>query len=137
MFCCILGMMSRIEQSRGASPARRVRWSCNGFDTFGQDGPGREKPCSGGHDQGHGIGESVGYDLGENSFELVSGMHLQDWVHFNALTGGYDVTVERDYQTSESTTGRTFFRSCKVWDPGGVPSSMRAHDHAMANERIV
>jgi vanillate/3-O-methylgallate O-demethylase len=60
--------------------------------------------------QGHVIGESVVYYLDADHFELVSGMHLQDWVHFNAVTGGYDVTVERDYQTSENTTGRTKFR---------------------------
>lgn len=81
-----------------------------GMNSFANFGPGRAKQVIGCNHQGHVIGESVVYYLAENSFELVSGMHLQDWVHFNAVTGGYDVTVERDYQTSESTTSRTNFR---------------------------
>ena len=81
-----------------------------GMNSFANFGPGRAKQFIGCNHQGHVIGESVVYYLAENSFELVSGMHLQDWVHFNALTGGYEVTVERDYQTSESSTSRTNFR---------------------------
>jgi hypothetical protein len=37
-------------------------------------------------------------------------MHLQDWVHFNAATGDYDVTVERDPQTSANSKGRKRYR---------------------------
>lgn len=81
-----------------------------GINSFANFGPGRAKQFIGCNHQGHVIGESVVYYLGENNFELISGMHLQDWVHFNAVTGGYDVTVERDYQTSENTTSRTNFR---------------------------
>ncbi len=81
-----------------------------GINSFANFGPGRAKQFIGCNHQGHVIGESVVYYLGENNFELISGMHLQDWVHFNALTGGYDVSVERDYQTSENTTSRTKFR---------------------------
>ena len=81
-----------------------------GINSFANFGPGRAKQFIGCNHQGHVIGESVVYYLGENHFELVSGMHLQDWVHFNAETGGYDVKVTRDYQTSENTTGRTNFR---------------------------
>jgi len=81
-----------------------------GINSFANFGPGRAKQLIGCNHQGHVIGESVVYYLGDNHFELVSGMHLQDWVHFNAVTGGYDVTVERDYQTSENTAGRTKYR---------------------------
>ena len=81
-----------------------------GINSFAGFGPGRAKQFIGCNHQGQVIGESIVYYLGENSFELISGMHLQDWVHFNALTGGYDVTVERDYQTSENSGTRTRFR---------------------------
>lgn len=81
-----------------------------GINSFANFGPGRAKQFIGCNHQGQVIGESVLQYLGENSFELISGTHLQDWVHFNALTGGYDVTVERDYQTSENSAGRTNFR---------------------------
>lgn len=81
-----------------------------GINSFANFGPGRAKQFIGCNHQGHVIGESVLQYLAEDRFELISGMHLQDWVHFNAVTGGYNVTVERDYQTSENTTSRTNFR---------------------------
>jgi glycine cleavage system aminomethyltransferase T len=81
-----------------------------GINSFANFGPGRAKQFIACNHQGHVIGESVLQYLAEDSFELISGMHLQDWVHFNAVTGGYDVTVERDYQTAENTTSRTNFR---------------------------
>ena len=81
-----------------------------GINSFANFGPGRAKQFIGCNHQGHVIGESVLHYLAADQFELISGMHLQDWVHFNAVTGGYDVQVERDYQTSENTTSRTNFR---------------------------
>ena len=81
-----------------------------GINSFANFAPGRAKQFIGCNHQGHVIGESVLHCLTADHFELISGMHLQDWVHFNAVTGGYDVQVVRDYQTSESTAGRTNFR---------------------------
>ena len=52
------------------------------------------------------IGDCVLHDLGGQTYELISGMTLQNWVHFHAETGGYDVTIERDLATSDNTTGR-------------------------------
>jgi glycine cleavage system aminomethyltransferase T len=48
--------------------------------------------------------------LEKDSFELVSGMTIQDWVQFQAEKGDYDVSVQRDNPTSSNTTGRTNFR---------------------------
>lgn len=81
-----------------------------GINSFKNFGPGRAKQYIACNHNGQVIGESVLQYLDEDSFELISGMHLQDWVCYNAETGGYDVTVERDYQTSANTTGRTNFR---------------------------
>ena len=81
-----------------------------GINSFASFAPGRAKQYIGvGHD-GRVIGESVLHCLGGDRYELISGMHLQDWVQFNAETGGFDVTVARDYQTSANSTGRTNFR---------------------------
>ena len=82
----------------------------NSFDNFQ---PGRAKQYIACNHNGQVIGESVLHYLGENSFELISGMQLQDWVQFNAETGGYDVTVTRDLQTAQNPggpEGRTNFR---------------------------
>nr|WP_323777862.1 aminomethyl transferase family protein [Amylibacter sp.] len=84
-----------------------MKLGINGFSTFG---PGKAKQYIACNPQGQVIGESVLQYLAEDSFELVSGMHLQDWVHYNAICGDYDVTVTRDLQTSANTEGRTFFR---------------------------
>ena len=81
-----------------------------GINSFANFGPGRAKQFIGCNHQGQVIGESVLYYHDDGTIEMVSGMHLQDWVHFNALQGHWDVQVERDYQTSENTTGRKFFR---------------------------
>ena len=81
-----------------------------GINSFNNYQPGRAKQYIGCNHNGQVIGESVLHYLGENSFELISGMQLQDWVAFNAETGGYDVTVTRDLQTSANTAGRTNFR---------------------------
>ena len=81
-----------------------------GMNSFANFEPGRAKQLIGCNSLGQVIGESVLHYLGKDSFELISGMHLQDWVQFNALTGGYDVTIERDNQTSDNSTGRTNFR---------------------------
>jgi vanillate/3-O-methylgallate O-demethylase len=81
-----------------------------GINSFANFGPGRAKQYVACNHHGQVIGESVLYYLGPNSLELVSSMHLQDWVHFNALTGHYDVSVERDHHTSANSTGRTRFR---------------------------
>jgi vanillate/3-O-methylgallate O-demethylase len=60
---------------------------------------------------GHVIGDCIAYRLGAESFELVSGMPLLDWIHYNAETGGYDVKVTRDDPSNLNPTGRrTKFR---------------------------
>ena len=84
-----------------------------GINSFVNYQPGRAKQFIGCNHEGHVIGESVLHYLSENRFELISGMHLQDWVVFNALTGGYDVSVTRDLQTAQNPggpEGRTNFR---------------------------
>ncbi|WP_174296922.1 aminomethyl transferase family protein [Sphingomonas bacterium] len=84
-----------------------------GINSFANYQPGRAKQYICCNHNGQVIGESVLHYLGEDSFELISGMQLQDWVAFNAETGGYDVTVRRDLQTAQNPDGpegRTNFR---------------------------
>ncbi|RWC49745.1 MAG: aminomethyl transferase family protein [Mesorhizobium sp.] len=84
-----------------------------GINSFENWGPGRAKQFIGCNHKGQIIGESVLHWLAEDHFELISGMQLQDWIQFNAETGGYDVTVTRDLQTAQNPKGpdgRTNFR---------------------------
>ena len=73
-----------------------------GVNSFNNFVPGRCKQFIGCNSHGQVIGESLLYYLEENSFELVSGMPLLNWVVYNAETGGYDVTIERDNATSSA-----------------------------------
>ncbi|WNJ88046.1 aminomethyl transferase family protein [Bosea sp. 685] len=81
-----------------------------GINSFEKFVPGKAKQFVACNHDGHMIGECVLFYLGENSFELVSGMHMQNWVEYHATTGGYDVTIERDLPTSVNPQGRTQFR---------------------------
>jgi glycine cleavage system aminomethyltransferase T len=45
------------------------------------------------------------YNLGDDGFELVSGMPVLNWVHYQAQAAGYDVAVERDDPTPYNPKG--------------------------------
>jgi vanillate/3-O-methylgallate O-demethylase len=77
-----------------------------GINSFNNFVPGRVKQFIGCNHQGQVIGECILYYHRDESFELVSGMPLLNWVAYNAQSEGYDVTLERDNQTSGNPTGR-------------------------------
>jgi vanillate/3-O-methylgallate O-demethylase len=56
--------------------------------------------------QGYVIGDCVAYCLGPNNFLLISGMPILNWVQFQAESGGYDVSIERDDPTPFNPKGR-------------------------------
>lgn len=62
-----------------------------------------------GHD-GRVIGECLLEHHEDGSFELISGMHVQNWVQYNAEVGKYDVELVRDHPTAQNPAGRTKFR---------------------------
>lgn len=60
---------------------------------------------------GHVIGDCIAYRNDEDSYELVSGMPLQNWVHYQTETGGYDVELTRDPPSNLNPSGkRTKYR---------------------------
>jgi vanillate/3-O-methylgallate O-demethylase len=77
-----------------------------GINTFGNFTTDRAKQFVACNPQGYVIGDCIAYRLGEESFELVSGMPVLNWVHYHAETGGYDVSVERDNHSTANPTGR-------------------------------
>jgi vanillate/3-O-methylgallate O-demethylase len=56
--------------------------------------------------RGHVVGDCIAYNLGDDGYELVSGMAVLNWVHYHAETGGYDVSVERDDPTPYNPKGK-------------------------------
>jgi glycine cleavage system aminomethyltransferase T len=84
------------------------RLGVNTFSNFTTDRAKQFIVCA---PDGHVIGDSIAYRLGEESFELVSGMPALNWVHYQAETGGYEVSVVRDNHSTANPTGRrTKFR---------------------------
>ncbi len=81
-----------------------------GINSLVNFAPGMAKQFVACSPDGYVIGDCILYYLGENSFELVSGMTLLDWVQYNAETGGYDVAIVRDDATATNPGGRTKFR---------------------------
>lgn len=81
-----------------------------GINSFEKFVPGKAKQFVGCNRQGQVIGECVLYYLQDGSFELVSGMHFQNWVQYLAETGRWKVTLERDNPTYMNPNGRRKFR---------------------------
>lgn len=82
-----------------------------GVNTFANFAPGRAKQYVGCNARGQIIGDCILHMLEKDSYELVSGMTLLNWVHFQAEKRGYDVTIKRDNDTADNPTGkRTNFR---------------------------
>lgn len=81
-----------------------------GINSFANFEPLRAKQYLACNHQGHVIGECVLQYLEDGTVELISGMHLQNWVEYNAKIGGYDVNIRRDHHTGENAAGRTLYR---------------------------
>ncbi|HZF25701.1 MAG TPA: hypothetical protein VEZ88_05530 [Steroidobacteraceae bacterium] len=77
-----------------------------GINSLANFGPERAKQFVACTPRGHVIGDCVLYWLGPDSFELVSGMAILNWIQFHAQTGSFDVTVNRDDPTPFNPTGR-------------------------------
>ncbi len=68
--------------------------------------PGIAKQFMGCSPRGQLIGDCILYDLGGQTYELVSSMPLLNWVEYQAQSGDWNVTVERDNNTSDNPAGR-------------------------------
>jgi vanillate/3-O-methylgallate O-demethylase len=89
---------------RGPDAARLL--NSIGINTFANFTPGRVKQFIGCNPHGQVIGECILYYLEDGTFEMVSGMPLLNWVVYNVEKGGYNVSLERDNQTSDNPKGR-------------------------------
>lgn len=71
----------------------------NSLETIAQ---GRARQLLGVNDDGHVIGDCILYALEDGVFELVSSMPLLNWIQFQAETGGWNVEIHRDHNTSDN-----------------------------------
>ncbi|MFV0243937.1 MAG: aminomethyl transferase family protein [Qingshengfaniella sp.] len=81
-----------------------------GVNTFKGFGPMKAKQLVAVNHYGNMIGDAILFCLGENHINIVGRPPVLNWAEFNAKTGGYDVTLERDERTVQNKTGRDFYR---------------------------
>lgn len=119
------------ETFLSGADARRLlsRVGVNSLEGFA---PLRAKQFLGCNDHGQVIGECVLECLADGSFELISGMPVQDWLQYIAETEGFDVSLVRDHPSSMNPNRRRFrfgtdgpnaealFRDVIEQDPGEI-----------------
>ena len=110
---CLFDQSHHMPETFLSGPDAKRLLNHVGINSFAKFGPLKAKQFVGVNHQGHVIGECVLEWLPGDTFELISGMHLQNWIQYNAEVGGYDVTLVRDMHTSANPGGpggRTKFR---------------------------
>ena len=70
--------------------------------------------------EGYVIGDAILFYLEENRLCLVGRPTAHNWVQYQAETGGYDVTVERDERTAFNPTGRRTVYRYQVQGPNAL-----------------
>jgi vanillate/3-O-methylgallate O-demethylase len=89
---------------KGPDASKLLERLCiNSFGNFGLDRAKQLIACT---SRGYLIGDCVAYHLAPDSYELVSGMPLLNWVQYQAAAGEYDVTIERDAPSASNPKGR-------------------------------
>ncbi len=75
----------------------------NNFSRF-QPNVAKQLVCA--NHEGYLIGDGILFYLAEDELDFVSpSPTLVDWVHYNAIKGGYDVSIERDENSFERPSG--------------------------------
>jgi vanillate/3-O-methylgallate O-demethylase len=77
-----------------------------GVNSLANLGNGRAKQFIGCTPRGQMIGDCILYDLDDQGFELVSSTPLLNWIEYQAQSGDWDVSIERDANTSDNPSGR-------------------------------
>jgi len=66
-------------------------------------------PCS---HSGHVIGDGILFHLEENKVLFVGRAPSANWIEFNAATGGYDVSIDKDDRSPGNPKGKAVVRKC-------------------------
>jgi vanillate/3-O-methylgallate O-demethylase len=89
----------------------------NSFENFEVNKAKQFVACN--HD-GYAIGDAILFYLEENRLCLVGRPTAHNWVQYQAETGGYDVTVERDERSAFNPTGRRTVYRYQVQGPNAL-----------------
>jgi vanillate/3-O-methylgallate O-demethylase len=88
-----------------------------GVNSFANFGAGKAKQYVTVNQDGHFIGDGILFHLDEELFDLVGHPTAGDWLHYNAETGGYDVTIERDENSIARASGPPKFYRYELQGP--------------------
>ncbi len=91
-----------------------------GVNTFKNFQPERAKQFVPVTPYGHVIGDVILFYLEDQSFNLVGRAPVIEWVEFHAVTGNWDVTVERDERWAMRTDGKRNTYRFQVQGPNAM-----------------
>jgi glycine cleavage system aminomethyltransferase T len=76
-----------------------------GVNTFANFTPGKAKQYVAVNGDGYFIGDAIVFHLEDELFDVVGHPTVLNWLQYQAESGGYDVTVERDDNSSDRPSG--------------------------------
>jgi len=76
-----------------------------GVNSFANFGPGRAKQYVAVNAGGHFIGDAILFHLEDELFDVVGHPTVANWLQYNAESGDWDVTVERDDNSVDRPSG--------------------------------
>jgi vanillate/3-O-methylgallate O-demethylase len=76
-----------------------------GVNTFNNFTPGKAKQYVAANSDGYFIGDAILFCLDDELFDVVGHATVINWLEYNAETGGYDVTFERDDNSATRSSG--------------------------------
>jgi vanillate/3-O-methylgallate O-demethylase len=101
----------------------------NSFATFGKD---KAKQLVGCNPDGYVIADAILFGLDDDEVSIVGRAALPNWVAYHAETGGYDVSITRDLQTSLNGRERLIFRY-QLQGPDALSVIHKAHGGPIAH----
>ena len=97
-----------------------------GVNTFANARKNKAKQFVACNPDGYVIGDGILFFLEEDRVQLVGRPSAHNWVQFNAETGDYDVTLERDERTAVNPTGGRRVYRYQVQGPSALDVLKRA-----------
>ncbi|GAA5167421.1 MULTISPECIES: aminomethyltransferase family protein [Amycolatopsis] len=76
-----------------------------GVNSFANFTPGKAKQYVAATADGQLVGDAILFHLDDDYFDLVGHSMVPDWLQYQAETGGYDVTIERDPNSYDRPSG--------------------------------
>ncbi|MEU6644094.1 aminomethyl transferase family protein [Saccharomonospora sp. NPDC046836] len=76
-----------------------------GVNTFANFTPGKAKQYVAVNSDGYFIGDAILFHLDDDLFDIVGHPTVLNWLQYNAETGDYDVTIERDENSYDRPSG--------------------------------